>query len=823
LLGAPEHPTLNTASTAVVVKMGNHQRLPSWGKLYVIAVVGMGGATILYSAYQLHAKPIGWNWFILALLTLLSGSATVKLPSVPATISISETFVFTSVLLFGPAAGTLTVTLDVLAISLWLARRGHPTYRIAFNVFALPASLWIGAQLFYQLTDVEPLALTEGAVHISSLLLPLIAFTICYFLLNSWLIALAIYFETGNSPFRIWKDNFAWLSLNYFGGASVAALLVSYTRNLDYTYVAFVLPLLAVLYFTFSMAMGRVADANRHLSELNKLYMSTIETLAMAIDAKDQITHGHIRRVQSYAVGLAKTLGVTDTAQISAIEAASLLHDMGKLAVPEYILNKPGPLTPAEFEKMKMHASVGADILSAIEFPYPVVPIVRHHHENWDGSGYPDGLSGADIPVGARILSVVDCFDALTSDRPYRPRLTDKEALRILMDRRGTMYDPLVVDMFVRVHRQIAPTEHPGAVTRSLRAITELATTPGIESFVPSTRLEEISASTDEMLTLFDLARSVSPSMNVSDIADIISKHIRRLVPCSLCVFYVLDIESDELTAAHVAGEQAGVITGLRIPRGQRLSGWVAANRQTIRNSDPVLDFGESARAMTPRPRSCLSTPLLVKAELVGVLTLYSSNRDGFSPDHERVVEIVARQVAPVLKMAREFAAEKAQSFRDELTGLPNTEQFSQFSKSAQQSGGGIIAPAGLLLIDVDHLEQINAEFGRRAGDAVLNHVVDVVRRILRTSDVLFRHVDDQFVVVLLHTVEATAVSLAEHVSSTVANSKGGLKFPVTVSVAVAVAPRDASNFEGLLEVAQKRLANRPPSTDDSGFTDRIH
>src|SRR5205807_2170417 len=185
---------------------------------------------------------------------------------------------------------------------------------------------------------------------------------------------------------------------------------------LDYTYVAFVLPLLAVLYFTFSMAMGRVEDANNHLSQLNALYMSTIETLAMAIDAKDQITHGHIRRVQTFAVGLAKAMGVTDTALIRAVEAAALLHDMGKLAVPEYILNKPGKLTPAEFEKMKLHASVGADILSAIDFPYPVVPIVRHHHESWDGNGYPKGLKGTEIPIGARILSVVDCFDALTSD-----------------------------------------------------------------------------------------------------------------------------------------------------------------------------------------------------------------------------------------------------------------------------------------------------------------------------------------------------------------------------------------------------------------------
>src|SRR3954447_21750582 len=219
--------------------MEHQQPLPAWGRLYVSAVVALGAGTIVQSAYQLHVRPIGWSWFILALLTLLSGSATVKLPSVAATISISETFVFTSVLLFGPAAGTLTVTLDVLAISLWLARRGHPTYRIAFNVFALPASLWVGAQLFYYLADAQPLALTLEPVQISALLLPLIAFTITYFLLNSWLIALAIYFETAVSPFIIWKNNFAWLSLNYFGGASVAALLVTYTRNLDYTYLAF--------------------------------------------------------------------------------------------------------------------------------------------------------------------------------------------------------------------------------------------------------------------------------------------------------------------------------------------------------------------------------------------------------------------------------------------------------------------------------------------------------------------------------------------------------------------------------------------------------
>jgi putative nucleotidyltransferase with HDIG domain len=174
--------------------------------------------------------------------------------------------------------------------------------------------------------------------------------------------------------------------------------------------------------------------------------------LAAAIDAKDQVTHGHIRRVQRYAVDLAKSLGVRDELQLRAIQAAAVLHDTGKIAVPEAILNKPGPLDVAEFAIMKQHATVGADIISSINFPYPVEPIVRHHHENWDGTGYPSGLVGTDIPIGARILAVVDCFDALTSDRPYRLRMTDTEALKIIVDRRGRMYDPLVVDAFLAMY-----------------------------------------------------------------------------------------------------------------------------------------------------------------------------------------------------------------------------------------------------------------------------------------------------------------------------------------------------------------------------------
>ena len=281
--------------------------------------------------------------------------------------------------------------------------------------------------------------------------------------------------------------------------------------------------------------MGRVDDTSKHLGQLNNLYLSTIETLAMAIDAKDQITHGHIRRVQ-IRIGLARRVGVRDVQLIRAIEAAALLHDMGKLAVPEYILNKPGKLTPAEFEKMKLHASVGADILSAIDFPYPVVPIVRHHHEQWSGSGYPDGLRGTDIPIGARILSVVDCFDALTSDRPYRPRLSDEEALEILNERRGSMYDPLIVDTFVKVYKQIAPSAIPlGPARAALNEITSSTLSNPI-SAIPSFGLDDITASGDEMLTLYEIAGALAGKASIVERGDAIAKHLRRLVPFSLLV-----------------------------------------------------------------------------------------------------------------------------------------------------------------------------------------------------------------------------------------------------------------------------------------------
>ena len=220
-----------------------------------------------------------------------------------------------------------------------------------------------------------------------------------------------------------------------------------------------VVPILLISYLALRGSVARAEDTSRHLKAVNQVYLSAVETLATAIDANDQVRSHHIRRVQNYALSLARALGIEEETELKAIEAAVLLHDMGKLSVPTLILNKPGKLTPAEFDRVKQHVTVASEILAQVDFPYPVLPVVRHHHEHWDGSGYPDGLKGDAIPLGARVMAVVDCFDALTSHRPYRPALSEDQALTILTERRGSVYDPRVVDAFAGVIQQFGPAE----------------------------------------------------------------------------------------------------------------------------------------------------------------------------------------------------------------------------------------------------------------------------------------------------------------------------------------------------------------------------
>ena len=506
----------------------------------------------------------------------------------------------------------------------------------------------------------------------------------------------------------------------------------------------------------------------------------------MAIDAKDQITHGHIRRVQHYAVGLAGRMGITGAAQLKAIEAASLLHDMGKLAVPEYILNKPGKLTPAEFEKMKLHASVGAEILSAIDFPYPVVPIVRHHHENWDGTGYPDGIRGSDIPIGARILSVVDCFDALTSDRPYRPRLSDAESIAILQQRRGTMYRPTRCRHISGKLSDLAPSDT--LESRNHQTVPALVTDPHFTdpNVGGANALDNISSSSEEMVVLFDLVRSLATVTTASELTDLVASHVRRIIPASSCVLFLYNSANDDLIAIHATGEHSSHFNGLRMRRGERLTGWVAANKQTIVNSDPVLDLGEMSRNLRPRLRSCLSVPVFHEEVLGGVLSLYSIETQAFSENHRRVSELVARQIAPFLRIQRrqeDIAKGLLRSVADTTTSIGDNE-------------GGHLSIA---LIDV------TPTFSKEASSEIaLTRLAGIVRNGLRGADVLFHYEHGELIALLAGTNAESATQVLRRIAERLQRESSDAKL-LNIKIGIASTPVDGVSIDSLIAAAKLR------------------
>lgn len=555
--------------------------------------------------------------------------------------SVSETFVFTSVLLFGPAAGTATAVLDALIACFWLSPSARSTRRVLFNAAAPAIALWTSSHAFFLISGTTPGALP---VHdIGKLIFPIFAFALLYFLINTWLVAGALATQQEASPLSIWLSNFPAVSISYFVGGSIAILIVAYTPRIDLTVLGIILPLLLISYLTFRSSMGRLEDANRHVSQMNDLYLSTIETLAMAVDAKDQITHGHIRRVQVYATELARRLGVMDERQLKAIEAAALLHDMGKLAIPEHILNKPGKLTVGEFEKMKRHSDIGADLLSSIPFPYPVVPIVRHHHENWDGTGYPTGISGTDIPLGARILSVVDCFDALTSDRPYRPRLSTEAAFTILRERRGSMYDPLVVDMFESAHDAIAPA----AIKAGQLARTLIPTQP--ERLSESRSLDEIRKSAAEMRDIVDARRALIECRSHREALELVSRIARQHTAATVVALYIYEPTQDLLRCRYATGDHDRLLVDLEIASGERTTGWALAHRQAVINSAAALDLGVRARNFNPPLRSTLAVPFVTPSHQMGVISFYTTLEEPYGdPDlfiGEQIASLISEYV----------------------------------------------------------------------------------------------------------------------------------------------------------------------------------
>jgi diguanylate cyclase (GGDEF)-like protein/putative nucleotidyltransferase with HDIG domain len=560
----------------------------------------------------------------------------------------------------------------------------------------------------------------------------------------------------------------------------------------------------------------RLEEARRRALQMGELHLATIEALALAIDAKDQTAQSHIRRVQVYATSIARGLGMSDT-EIQGVKTAALLHDIGKLAVPEHILSKPGPLTQEEFQKIRVHPQVGAEIISAVPFPYPVAPLILSHHERWDGKGYPQGLKGQEIPLGARILSVVDYYDALTSDRPYHKAMTPEAAMALLQQEAGRALDPQVVQMFVKM----APEMEAAAETIESATPRRLSLEPQNERGVPavgfspesnktSTVFEDIALAHREIYALYEIAQTMGTSLGVADTMALISSKLSNLVPFSACALFLFDEEADSLRCRFATGVEADAIGTMTVRAGQGLAGWVARNRRPLVNARPSAEFEAAGLAKSTGLQSALVAPLVFSDRFIGTLAVYSTQPDFYTDDHRRLLDRVSEQASAVIHNSIVFEQTQEDSLTDPLTGLPNTRFMFMHLTRELARAERLKAEVALLVMDLDNFKEINDSHGHHVGDRALREVATVLRSGIRPYDICVRYAGDEFIVVLsgcgADEAERKRVELQRTVDEVLFEARPGRRLPLGISIGAAIFPQDGDSYESLLATADSRM-----------------
>ena len=546
---------------------------------------------------------------------------------------------------------------------------------------------------------------------------------------------------------------------------------------------------------------------------MSALHLSTIEALALAIDAKDQTAHNHIRRVQLYAIALARALGLPE-AEIQGVKTAALLHDIGKLAVPEHILAKPGPLTPEEFQKVRIHPQVGAGIISAVRFPYPVAPLILSHHERWDGRGYPSGLREEDIPLGARILSVVDYFDALTSERPYHQAMSVEGALGLLQRESGKALDPRIVETFLReLPRLRAQVQALGLETRSAAPVFPADATSAegrpADTAQPSV-FEDIALAHREIYALYQIAQTMGTSLGVADTMAVISSKLTELVPFSTCALFLYTEATDMLQCRFAIGVDAEILEHLSVRNGQGLTGWVARNRRALVNARPAADFEAAGSDQQTALQSALVCPLIVHDRFIGTLAVYHTEPSFYRDDHRRLLDRVSEQAAAVIHNSIIFEQTQEDSLTDQLTGLPNTRfMFLHLSRELARADR-LKAEVSLMVMDLDDFKEINDTFGHHVGDLALREVANALRTAIRPYDICVRYAGDEFIVVLSgcgrEEAEHKRVELQRAVDNVELEVRPDLRIPMLISAGTAVFPHDGASYEALLAKADSRM-----------------
>ncbi|MGB7546785.1 MAG: HD domain-containing phosphohydrolase [Terracidiphilus sp.] len=789
-----------------------------------IAITAVAGAVMLGTAcLHWHSNDL-MKFGCYLLIALLSSTMKVKLPGMDSTMSVHFLFVLLGVLELSLPETLIIACTAALVQSFWKNKHKSEAVKVLFNVFSNTAvATWL-TYYAYQISapflkNCTPLLLLVAA---------------CTFFLSNTLPVAVVIALAERRPLRgMWAETYFWTLPYYLAGAALVGVVSFCNRYIGWQNALLIVPIMYVIYRSYSLYLGRLEDQKkrveveekqveaekRHVEQVCALHLRTIEGLALAIDAKDHNTHLHLHRVRVYATAIAKEMGLGEE-DLDALRAAALLHDIGKLAVPDHIINKPGRLTPEEFEKMKIHPIVGADILERVAFPYPVAPIVRSHHEKWNGKGYPDGLKGEQIPIGARILSAVDCLDALASDRQYRNALPLDEAMKVVMDESGTSFDPKVVEVLQRRYLELEALAVHGVDDAKRNSLdfnhkVERGEQPdaGFEVGLNRRRgsqadfLSSIASARQEAHTLFELSQDLGNSLSLDETLSLVAMRLRKLVPYDSIVAFIK--KGDLLVPEFVSGDHYRLLSSLTIPIGTGLCGWVAENSTPIINGNPAVETGIGTNPKnTMELRSGLVVPLEGVNGLVGVLALYQAEADAFTSDHLRVLQVITSKVAHFIENALKYRQAESSATNDFLTGLPNARALSIQLEQELARCKREHSTVAVIVCDLNGFKRVNDCYGHLAGDKVLKLFSTYVRAACREYDYAARMGGDEFVILAPNLTPASVSekaallgALAEQAGREVCG-----KDIVSLSVGVGFYPNDGLDAEQLLAEADRKM-----------------
>jgi diguanylate cyclase (GGDEF)-like protein/putative nucleotidyltransferase with HDIG domain len=767
-----------------------------------------------------------WHWqsvdltrFVCYLLVaVLASSLKIQLPGIDGTMSVNFLFILLSVLELNLPETLAIGCTATLAQCLFGTRQRLVPVKIVFNVFSMMANAITVSYFAY-----HGLQRVLGAGT-----LPLLVITaLIFFVANTVPVAVIIAITENKSARKVWAECHFWSFPFYMVGAAVVFAVGFISKQVGWQTSLLVLPLVYWVYRSYYLYLAKLAAEKeqveiekRNAEDVALLHLRTIESLALAIEAKDHTSHKHLQRVRVFAVEVAKELGLPED-EIEALRAAALLHDIGKLAIPEHIINKPGRLTPEEFEKTKIHTLVGAEILQRVAFPYPVAPIVRSHHERWDGTGYPDGLKGEQIPRGARVLAAVDCLDALASHRQYRNAVSLDAAMERIVSMSGSAFEPAIIKVLKLRYRQLEKMAESDSMTAdesiaSHEAHIETGTgpQPGFESFpaLPGGTnetdfLSSIASARQEAQTMFELSQDLGNSLSLGETLSVLSIRLRKMIPYDSMAVFLL--KGGRLVPELVSGDNFRLLSSLDIALGEGLCGWVAEKRKPIVNGNPEAEAGYvSDPTKFTTLRSTLAVPLEGLNGVVGVLAMYRADRDAFSADHLRVLLAVSSKIALSVENALRYQQAEDSATTDYLTGLPNARSFyvhlSRELTRCRRTGTSL----AVMVCDLDHFKQINDLYGHLEGDNLLKDFAGHLKEVCRGYDYVARMGGDEFVVV------------APGLNAEAANEKAGRlnqlaieagrriagRDLVALSVGTAFCPEDGFDVERLLAEADRRM-----------------